>query len=122
MRTIDADALKAVFEEKSSEAVCGLELCKAIISRIDEQPTVDAIVCDDNFGFAGYIIENDKYGILVEESWNKDLTDEELMTVMCGVIQDVLADERLKRLWESATEMAEFLGGYDGFNKQTGGN
>ena len=111
MRTIDADALKAVFEEKSSEAVCGVELCKAIISRIEEQPTVDAIVCDDNFGFAGYIIENDKYGIRVEETWNKDLTDEELIAVMCGVIQDVLADERLKRLWENATEMAEFLGG-----------
>ena len=42
MRLIDADALKAVFEEKSSEAVCGVELCKAIISRIDEAPTVDA--------------------------------------------------------------------------------
>ena len=43
MRLIDADALKAVFEEKSSEAVCGVELCKAIISRIDEAPTVDAV-------------------------------------------------------------------------------
>lgn len=42
-RLIDADALKAVFEEKSSEAVCGVELCKAIISRIDEAPTVDAV-------------------------------------------------------------------------------
>ena len=42
MRLIDADALKAVFEEKSSEAVCGVELCKAIISRIDEAQTVDA--------------------------------------------------------------------------------
>ena len=42
MRPIDADALKTVFEEKSSEAVCGVELCKAIISRIDEAPTVDA--------------------------------------------------------------------------------
>ena len=43
MRLIDADALKAVFEEKSSEAVCGAELCKAIISRINEAPTVDAV-------------------------------------------------------------------------------
>ena len=42
-RLIDADALKAVFEEKSSEAVCGAELCKAIISRINEAPTVDAV-------------------------------------------------------------------------------
>jgi ribosomal protein L37E len=42
MRLIDADALKTVFEEKSSEAVCGVELCKAIISRIDEAQTVDA--------------------------------------------------------------------------------
>lgn len=42
-RLIDADALKAVFEEKSSEAVCGVELCKAIISRIDEAPTVDEV-------------------------------------------------------------------------------
>ena len=43
MRLIDADALKVVFEEKSSEAVCGVKLCKAIISRIDEAPTVDAV-------------------------------------------------------------------------------
>lgn len=43
MRLIDADALKAVFEEKSSVAVCGVELCKAIISRIDEAPTIDAV-------------------------------------------------------------------------------
>lgn len=42
-RLIDADALKVVFEEKSSERVCGVELCKAIISRIDEMPTVDAV-------------------------------------------------------------------------------
>ena len=43
MRLIDADALKAVFEKKSSEAVCGVELCKAIIFRINEAPTVDAV-------------------------------------------------------------------------------
>lgn len=43
MRLIYADALKEVFKEKSSEAVCGVELCKAIISQIDSQPTVDAI-------------------------------------------------------------------------------
>lgn len=43
MRLIDADALKVVFEEKSSEAVCGVELCKAIIRRINEAPTVDAV-------------------------------------------------------------------------------
>lgn len=43
MRLIDADALKAVFDEKSSVAVCGVELCKAIISRIDEAPTIDAV-------------------------------------------------------------------------------
>lgn len=55
MRPIDADALKTVFEEKSSEAVCGVELCKAIISRIGEAPTVYAVPvirCKDcvNFG------------------------------------------------------------------------
>ena len=43
MRLIDADALKTVFTEKSSENVCGIELCKAIINRIDQSPTVDAI-------------------------------------------------------------------------------
>lgn len=43
MRLIDADALRIVFTEKSSERVCGVELCKAIISRIDEMPTVDAV-------------------------------------------------------------------------------
>lgn len=115
MRTIDADAL---IEHLRKDPLFDLVERYGISGVIEAQPTVDAIVCDDNFGFAGYIIENDKYGIRVEELWNKDLTDEELMTVMCGVIQDVLADERLKRLWESATEMAEFLGGYDGFNKQ----
>lgn len=43
MRLIDADALRIVFTEKSSERVCGVELCKAIIFRIDEMPTVDAV-------------------------------------------------------------------------------
>lgn len=43
MRLIDADTLKAAFEEKSSEAVCGEGLCKAIIFRINEAPTVDAV-------------------------------------------------------------------------------
>lgn len=43
MRLIDADALKEAFEEKSSEAVCGVELCKAIIFRINKEPTVDAV-------------------------------------------------------------------------------
>lgn len=42
MRLIDADALRIVFTEKGSERVCGVELCKAIIFRIDEMPTVDA--------------------------------------------------------------------------------
>lgn len=40
-RPIDAEELKAVFEEKSSEVVCGEELCKAIISRIDAAPTLE---------------------------------------------------------------------------------
>lgn len=43
MRLINADTVKAVFEEKSSVAVCGVELCKAIIRRIDEVPTAEAI-------------------------------------------------------------------------------
>lgn len=43
MRLIDADALRIVFTEKGSERVCGVELCKAIIFRIDEMPTVDAV-------------------------------------------------------------------------------
>lgn len=43
MRLIKADALRTVFTEKSTENVCGAELCKAIISRIDEIPTVDAV-------------------------------------------------------------------------------
>ena len=46
MRLIDANELKAVFEEKSSVAVCGAELCKAIISRIDDAPTVEAVPAD----------------------------------------------------------------------------
>lgn len=43
MRLIKADALRTVFTEKSTENVCGAKLCKAIISRIDEIPTVDAV-------------------------------------------------------------------------------
>lgn len=43
MILINADVLKEVFKEKSTEAVCGAELCKAIISQIDNQPTVEAI-------------------------------------------------------------------------------
>ena len=41
-RLIDADEFKSVFIEKSTEAVCGVKLCKAIISRIDDAPTIDA--------------------------------------------------------------------------------
>ena len=74
-------------------------------------PTVEAIIADDNFGFAAYIIENNKYGIRVEESWNKDLDDEEMMAVMTGLIQDILADERLTRLWNDATDLAKFMMG-----------
>jgi len=43
VRLIDADELKSVFTEKSTKAVCGAELCKAIISIIDDAPTVDAV-------------------------------------------------------------------------------
>lgn len=70
MRLIDADALKAVFEEKSSEAVCGVELCKAIISRIDEAPTVDAVTLAD-------IIEVEK-----ERNYWHDLSDSYERTIL----------------------------------------
>jgi len=43
VRLIDADELKSVFTEKSTKAVCGAELCKAIISRIYDAPTVNAV-------------------------------------------------------------------------------
>lgn len=46
MRLIDADEFKSVFIEKSTEAVCGVELCKAIISRIDDAPIIDAVPVD----------------------------------------------------------------------------
>lgn len=64
MRLIDADALRIVFTEKGSERVCGDKLCKAIISRIDEMPTVDAVPvirCKDckRLGVANM---KDKYG------------------------------------------------------------
>ena len=78
---------------------------------IDMEDSVEAIRADDNFGFAAYIIENNKYGIRVEESWNKDLDDEEMMAVITGLIQDILADERLTRLWNDATELAKFMMG-----------
>lgn len=50
MRLIDADELKSVFAEKSTEAVCGTDLCKAIISRIDDTPTVDMPTVGESVG------------------------------------------------------------------------
>lgn len=72
MRLIDADALKAVFEEKSSEAVCGVELCKAIISRIDEAPTVDAVQvvrCGDCKEFNQYETETGECMKYAQTRW-----------------------------------------------------
>lgn len=42
-RYIDADVLRSVFTEKSAENVIGIDLCKAIISRIDQIPTADVV-------------------------------------------------------------------------------
>lgn len=69
----------------------------------------DAIATDDNFGFAGYIVTNDENGYRVEESWNPEMDDEQMMVVMCGVIQDIKADERLSKLWMKAMDLANFI-------------
>ena len=42
MRLIDVEDLKEVFKEKSTEAVLGADLCKAIIAQIDSKQTVEA--------------------------------------------------------------------------------
>lgn len=80
-----------------------------MVDMITEAPTVDAILNDDNFGFAGYIREKNESGYHVEESWNLELNDEELMCIMCGVIQDIKADERLSKLWMKAMDLADFM-------------
>ena len=77
---------------------------------IDAQHTVDAILKDDNFGFAGYISKKDESGYHVEESWNLELNDEELMCIMCGVIQDLKKHKRLNKLWMKAVDLADFIG------------
>lgn len=74
MRLIDAAALKEVYTEKSSEAVCGVGLCKAIISQIDAQPTVDAIPVEwieNNYAWLIAEGKNDVVDVLTEmiEEW-----------------------------------------------------
>ena len=106
-----------LIEKEKVEAITGqeptytdpLNVLTEVRDKVRELPEVEAIIADDNFGFAAYIIENDKYGIRVEETWNKDLDDEEMMAVMTGLIQDILADERLTRLWNDATDLAKFM-------------
>ena len=92
MRLIDADALKAVFEEKSSEAVCGVELCKAIISRIDEAPTVDAVPvihCKD----CGARMDGDPNGFNDETVQAlKDTTDRKNLSKVYETLDDMYAD------------------------------
>ena len=65
MRLIDADELKSIFTEKSTENVCGAELCKAIISRIYNAPTIDAVPvirCKDcKFSMSGIDKYNERY-------------------------------------------------------------
>lgn len=107
-RMIDANAL---LERMKKDPLFPFVEEYGISRVIEAEPTVEAIITDDNFGFAAYIIENNKYGIRVEETWNKDLDDEEMMAVMTGLIQDILADERLTRLWNDATDLAKFMMG-----------
>ena len=106
MRTIDADALYTLFVKMKS---FGELTAKKAIRCVEEAPTVDAIIADDNFGFAGYIVTNDENGYRVEESWNPEMDDEQMMCVMCGVIQDIKADERLSKLWMRAMDLADFM-------------
>ena len=114
-RMIDAERLKADLRGLYELAGWGEREVHFSLAdmdcNIDMEDSVEAIRADDNFGFAAYIIENNKYGIRVEESWNKDLDDEEMMAVITGLIQDILADERLTRLWNDATELAKFMMG-----------
>lgn len=110
MRLINADELFINLDGMMAVSPTGYIHGDTVADMISDAPTVDAIPCDDNFGFAGYIVEKNELGIRVEETWNTDLTDEEMMYVMCGIIQDINEDERLKKLWKRATAMAEFLG------------
>ena len=75
MRLIDADALKEVFKEKGSEAVCGVELCKAIISQIDNQPTVEAFPLEwliNKYAYATEDILKDWESYLKEQAERKE--------------------------------------------------
>ena len=82
VRLIDADALKSVFTEKSTEAVCGAELCKAIISRIDDAPTVDAVPVEwieidiEQSAFSGYDMHSYEVATMLEEWKEKERKDE----------------------------------------------
>ena len=80
-RMIDANAL---LERMKKDPLFPFVEEYGISRVIEAEPTVEAIIADDNFGFAAYIIENNKYGIRVEESWNKDLDDEEMMARFIG--------------------------------------
>ena len=81
-RLIDADELKSVFTEKSTEAVCGAELCKAIISRIDDAPTVDAVPVEwievdiEASAFSGYDIHSYEVATMLEEWKEKERKEE----------------------------------------------
>ena len=82
VRLIDADALKSVFTEKSTEAVCGAELCKAIISRIDDAPTVDAVPVEwieidiEQSAFSGYDMHSYEVATMLEEWKEKERKEE----------------------------------------------
>lgn len=79
MRPIDADALKSVFTEKSTEAVCGAELCKAIISRIDDAQTVDAIPVNwiEQYGEENWFDYGTQYNAITEmlKAWERENND-----------------------------------------------
>ena len=127
MRLIDADAFAEFI--KGAICRCGYKnlpvdehvtvslVLEQVIAELEgtgleefkNAPTVDAILKDDNFGFAGYIREKNENGYYVGETWNLELNDEELMCIMCGVIRDIKADERLSKLWMKAMDFADFI-------------
>ena len=93
-------------QEYENGVQAGLDYAANILEIMNAE---DAIATDDNFGFAGYIVTNDENGYRVEESWNPEMDDEQMMVVMCGVIQDIKADERLSKLWMKAMDLANFI-------------
>jgi len=93
-------------QDYESGVNAGLDYAVNVIELMGKE---NAILKDDNFGFAAYISKKDETGYHVEESWNLKLNDEELLCVMYGVIQDLVKHKRLGDLWMRALDLVKFI-------------